>query len=74
MPPSVRTPGGQPDDAAVVERERVRHVWKHVQWRSNRKAAEEGQGQLKLHHPEHMLLKRVSAAEDSFERAVQSVA
>ncbi|GMH20989.1 hypothetical protein Nepgr_022831 [Nepenthes gracilis] len=30
--------------------------------------------QLKLSHPEHMLVKRMSAAEDSFDRAVQSVA
>ncbi|CAI0546089.1 unnamed protein product [Linum tenue] len=30
--------------------------------------------QLKIAHPEHMLIKRVSTAEDSFERAVQSVA
>ncbi|TYI26547.1 hypothetical protein ES332_A05G120600v1 [Gossypium tomentosum] len=30
--------------------------------------------QLKLTHPEHILVKRASSAEDSFERAVQSVA
>ncbi|CAL1402679.1 unnamed protein product [Linum trigynum] len=30
--------------------------------------------QLKIAHPEHMIIKRVSTAEDSFERAVQSVA
>ncbi|EOY25601.1 Coatomer epsilon subunit isoform 1 [Theobroma cacao] len=30
--------------------------------------------QLKLTHPEHVLVKRASSAEDSFERAVQSVA
>ncbi|XP_065847555.1 coatomer subunit epsilon-1 [Euphorbia lathyris] len=30
--------------------------------------------QLKLSHPEHMLVRRGSSAEDSFERAVQSVA
>ncbi|XP_030471323.1 coatomer subunit epsilon-1 [Syzygium oleosum] len=30
--------------------------------------------QLKLSHPDHMLVKRVSAAEESFDRAVQSVA
>ncbi|XP_010519040.1 PREDICTED: coatomer subunit epsilon-1-like [Tarenaya hassleriana] len=30
--------------------------------------------QLKLSHPEHMLVKRASSAEDSFERACQSVA
>ncbi|KAK1303170.1 Coatomer subunit epsilon-1 [Acorus calamus] len=30
--------------------------------------------QLKLSHPDHMLVKRSSAAEDSFDRAVQSVA
>ncbi|XP_013746149.2 coatomer subunit epsilon-2 [Brassica napus] len=30
--------------------------------------------QLKLSHPEHVLVKRVSSAEDNFERAVQSVA
>ncbi|CAL1361433.1 unnamed protein product [Linum trigynum] len=30
--------------------------------------------QLKIAHPEHLLIKRVSTAEDSFERAVQSVA
>ncbi|KAK8551059.1 hypothetical protein V6N12_039728 [Hibiscus sabdariffa] len=30
--------------------------------------------QLKLAHPEHILVKRASSAEDSFERAVQSVA
>uniref|UniRef100_A0A1D1YJR0 Coatomer subunit epsilon n=1 Tax=Anthurium amnicola TaxID=1678845 RepID=A0A1D1YJR0_9ARAE len=30
--------------------------------------------QLKLHHPEHMLVKRISGAEDSFDRAVQSIA
>ncbi|CAN1288006.1 Coatomer subunit epsilon-1 [Linum perenne] len=30
--------------------------------------------QLKLSHPEHVLVKRISSAEDSFERAVQTVA
>lgn len=30
--------------------------------------------QLKLSHPDHVLVKRASSAEDSFERAVQSVA
>ncbi|MBA0648259.1 hypothetical protein Goklo_016019, partial [Gossypium klotzschianum] len=30
--------------------------------------------QLKLTHPEHILVKRASSAEDSFERALQSVA
>uniref|UniRef100_A0A1D1ZCE2 Coatomer subunit epsilon n=1 Tax=Anthurium amnicola TaxID=1678845 RepID=A0A1D1ZCE2_9ARAE len=30
--------------------------------------------QLRLHHPEHMLVKRITAAEDSFDRALQSVA
>lgn len=30
--------------------------------------------QLKLSHPDHTLVKRASAAEESFDRAVQSVA
>ncbi|XP_078433320.1 coatomer subunit epsilon-1-like [Wolffia australiana] len=30
--------------------------------------------QLKLHHPQHMFVKRLSAAEDAFEQAFQSVA
>lgn len=30
--------------------------------------------QLKLSHPDHMLVKRASSAEDNFERAIQSVA
>lgn len=29
--------------------------------------------QLKLSHPEHMLIKRASTAEESFDRAVQTV-
>lgn len=30
--------------------------------------------QLKLSHPDHLLVKRVSAAEENFERALQTVA
>ncbi|OWM63739.1 hypothetical protein CDL15_Pgr006001 [Punica granatum] len=30
--------------------------------------------QLKLSHPDHLLVKRVTSSEESFDRAVQSVA
>ncbi|CAL5410845.1 unnamed protein product [Camellia sinensis] len=31
-------------------------------------------GQMKLSHPDHMLVKRASSAEESFDRAVQTIA
>ncbi|PKU59700.1 Coatomer subunit epsilon-1 [Dendrobium catenatum] len=38
------------------------------------KSASRYLSQLKLTHPDHVLIKRVSSAEDSFDRAVQSIA
>ncbi|KAK6932030.1 hypothetical protein RJ641_001654 [Dillenia turbinata] len=39
-----------------------------------RKPATRYLSQLKLYHPEHVLVKRLSSAEESFDRAIQTVA